>query len=178
MNPGKREAMTQVGERLHEVRKARGETMRAVAERAGINPTTLGHVEKGHYMPSRQTLTNLARALDIDEVALLALAGYVLPGGIEDLQEKNPLLGKLATALFTTDIPEPVLRRVLRLIQTKDEEWVDDLSKTLLQIAWGTRSEEPQITVFFADLHTFTVAQVHTLLRHMQTPEGEGEVTS
>ena len=54
----------EVGLQIRIIRKAKRLTQEAVAERVGIDPKSLGRIEKGTYLPSLETLGKLAQALD------------------------------------------------------------------------------------------------------------------
>ena len=54
-----------VGRRLRELRTSKGYSLRALAERSGLNVNTLSLVEKGKSSPSVSTLQQLALALDV-----------------------------------------------------------------------------------------------------------------
>ncbi len=54
-----------VGQRLRELRTSRGYSLRALAERSGLNVNTLSLVENGKSSPSVSTLQQLALALDV-----------------------------------------------------------------------------------------------------------------
>jgi transcriptional regulator with XRE-family HTH domain len=53
-----------LGSRLRAMRAARGETLAATAERAGISPQYLSEVERGRKEPSSEMIAALAGALD------------------------------------------------------------------------------------------------------------------
>jgi transcriptional regulator with XRE-family HTH domain len=53
-----------LGSRLRTLRAARGETLAATAERAGISPQYLSEVERGRKEPSSEMIAALAGALD------------------------------------------------------------------------------------------------------------------
>ena len=65
------------GERLREMRKEKGLTLREVAERAGIDFTYLSKIENERipYTPAVETIRQLADALSVDSIELLTLAG-------------------------------------------------------------------------------------------------------
>jgi len=75
----------EVGERLRERRRARGLSLRALAERLGVSPSLISQIERGRARPSVSTLFAIATELDasIDELlfsddrpsALAATAG-------------------------------------------------------------------------------------------------------
>ena len=53
-----------VGKNLRDLRNRRGLSLRALAERSGLNVNTLSLVENGKSSPSVGTLQQLAQALD------------------------------------------------------------------------------------------------------------------
>ena len=66
----------ELGERIRELRKARGLTQRTLAEAVGIDFTYLSKIENNTvpYSPSEKTLKKLANELEADELELLRLA--------------------------------------------------------------------------------------------------------
>lgn len=54
-----------VGKRLREMRTLRGLSMRALAEKSGLNINTLSHIENEHTSPSVSTLQQLAQSLQV-----------------------------------------------------------------------------------------------------------------
>jgi transcriptional regulator with XRE-family HTH domain len=75
------------GERIRELRKEKGMTLREVAERAGIDFTYLSKIETGGipYTPAVKTIRQLAEALKVDSIDLLTLADK-LPKELEPLR--------------------------------------------------------------------------------------------
>ncbi len=69
------------GERLHELRKKRGLTLRALAQAVGVDFTYLSKAENGKagYVPGADTIRDLAKALQTDPLELLQLADKVPP---------------------------------------------------------------------------------------------------
>ena len=69
------------GVRLRELRNAKQLTLRALAERTGVNFTYLSKIENGKagYLPGADTIRALAAALDADSLELLELADKVPP---------------------------------------------------------------------------------------------------
>jgi len=53
-----------LGGRLRALRAARGETLAATAERAGVSPQYLSEIERGRKEPSSEMIAALAGALD------------------------------------------------------------------------------------------------------------------
>jgi transcriptional regulator with XRE-family HTH domain len=73
------------GERIRELRKARALTLRALAERVGVNFTYLSKIENGRLdfgdYPGEGLIRRLAQALGADEEELL-LRAEKMPEGI------------------------------------------------------------------------------------------------
>ncbi|MEV4419907.1 XRE family transcriptional regulator [Patulibacter sp. NPDC049589] len=67
-----------VGRRLRELRRARGLSARAVAERAQVSPAYLSRLENGKVSPTVSTLTRVVQAMD-ESVASLFDAASVGP---------------------------------------------------------------------------------------------------
>jgi HTH-type transcriptional regulator, competence development regulator len=69
------------GERLRQLRKGKGLSLRALAPKVGVGFTYLSRVETGRMTygdyPSRTLISRLAKALDADEDELLLLAGKI-----------------------------------------------------------------------------------------------------
>ncbi len=59
------DSVLQVGVRLRALRKERGLTIRALAERCQISANTLGLIENNHTSPSVQTLYKISKGLDV-----------------------------------------------------------------------------------------------------------------
>jgi len=76
--------MSDFGKRLRELRREKGFTLRQLAELAGVDFTYLSKVENDRvpYTPAADTIRTLARALGVDPLELLQLAGK-LPEGLE-----------------------------------------------------------------------------------------------
>lgn len=69
------------GNRLRELRKAKGMTLRALAEAVGVDFTYLSKIEneRAGFAPGADTIRALADALDADPLELLELADKVPP---------------------------------------------------------------------------------------------------
>ncbi|MES2262861.1 MAG: helix-turn-helix transcriptional regulator [Pseudomonadota bacterium] len=57
---------------IRQLREGRGWSQERLAEAADLNRSFIGEVERGHAMPSLQTIDKLAGALDITPSILLA----------------------------------------------------------------------------------------------------------
>ena len=60
-----------LGERIREVRVAKGLTQEELAHNAGYYRTYVGHIETATYSPSTHTVWRLAKAMDVDLGELL-----------------------------------------------------------------------------------------------------------
>jgi len=54
-----------IGARIRGFRKARGLTQEKIAEKAGVEPSNLSHIERGATKVSLPTLLKIANALDV-----------------------------------------------------------------------------------------------------------------
>jgi len=73
---------------LRAERATRGEALRALAQRVGVDPGYLSRVESGKTRASRALLCSLAGALGLSEERLLALGGY-LPDSWREAAERG-----------------------------------------------------------------------------------------
>jgi transcriptional regulator with XRE-family HTH domain len=75
------DVLVKFGERLRELRRDRGLTLRALAEAVGVDFTYLSKIEneKAGYLPGADTIRALAEALEADPLELLELANKVPP---------------------------------------------------------------------------------------------------
>lgn len=69
------------GAKLRELRQAKGMTLRALAEAAGVDFTYLSKIENDRldYSPGVETIRDLAQALEVDAMELLQLANKLPP---------------------------------------------------------------------------------------------------
>ena len=78
---------TTFGNKLRELRKAKGYTQQALAEKADIDDKHLCRIENGKYFPTHATLTKLLNALEVT----LYEAGL----NLEQIEIKNnPIMSK------------------------------------------------------------------------------------
>jgi len=75
-------AQLRMGQRLRDIRLARGVSGRALAERCGVSPSFISQVESGQVSPSIASLERITRALGV---------------GISDLFEPGPLVSSYVT---------------------------------------------------------------------------------
>ncbi len=69
-----------VGYRMRAIRRRRGLTQAALAERAGLSPETVSALERGKHAPRADSLAALARALGCPPEQLLGLDAGVETG--------------------------------------------------------------------------------------------------
>ena len=72
MDSAAKKLATDLGKRICRHRKDRGMTQAAVAEAVGIEPDTVGRLERGLRLPSLAVLAKLAEAFEVAPVDLLA----------------------------------------------------------------------------------------------------------
>jgi HTH-type transcriptional regulator, competence development regulator len=60
-----------IGDKLKEIRTRRLLTQIELAEKSGVNPTTIVRVERNQAEPHFRTIRKLAKALDVDPTELL-----------------------------------------------------------------------------------------------------------
>ena len=72
---------TTFGQKLREIRRDKGMTLRGLAEAAGVDFTYLSKIEndKVGYLPAAETIRDLAQALGVDAIGLLDLADKLPP---------------------------------------------------------------------------------------------------
>ena len=97
-----------IGKRIRELRKEKGWTQERLAERAGIEPSNLSHIERAATKLSLPTLVGIANALEVslDEIVYsnLVKSAHISAGRLNELLEDcspEELLG-LAEILKST----------------------------------------------------------------------------
>lgn len=105
------------GERVRELRHAKGFTLREMAEQVGVGFTYLSRVENGRLnygdYPSNALIHRLADALDGDEEELLVLAERVPDRIRQRVLERPDAFGALA------ELDDKALDRVIATMGTK-----------------------------------------------------------
>lgn len=85
------------GNRLREIRKAKGYTQEQVAEKIGIEPPNISKLEKGAHFPLPENIEKIAKALDVDIRELF---------DFQHFDEKNILIKKLKNYIDNADKKE------------------------------------------------------------------------
>ena len=98
------------GEWLREKRVAKGFTLRKFAEKVGISPTYLSHVEQGQAdPPTAERVRTMAELLEENADQMIAMAGRVpedLPGIIQRRPTQVPNLLREVNGLTTEQLQE------------------------------------------------------------------------
>lgn len=68
---------------LAELRRRAGLTQEELAERAGLTVRSIGNLERGQHRPRRSTAARIRKALELDDVGVLAVEFG--PGSRHDL---------------------------------------------------------------------------------------------
>jgi transcriptional regulator with XRE-family HTH domain len=82
--------LAQVGQQFKLARKRRKLTAQQVAERAGINRTTLYQIEKGNASVSMSAFFNVLRVFNLEDDILKLAADDALGRKLQDLALLNP----------------------------------------------------------------------------------------
>ena len=117
--------MTDFGDFVRERReslraKDKGFSLRKVAERIEVQPSYLSKVERGDVAPpSEATILRLAKELEVDGDALLALGGKVSTDLKEAIRKRPQLFGELIREM--RGLPDHAVLRLVREI--RDGDW-------------------------------------------------------
>lgn len=77
-----------LGTKVRQLRKAKGLTQEALAKVVGVEPSYIGHIERGRTKsPGRDVLVRLAEALGVPVEELLAAAGYLQAPRLDGLPD-------------------------------------------------------------------------------------------
>ena len=98
------------GEWLRDKRVAKGFTLRKFAEKVGISPTYLSHVEQGQAdPPTAERVRTMAQLLEENADEMIALAGRVPEDLPEIIQRRPTQVPNLLRELngLTTEQPRP-----------------------------------------------------------------------
>ena len=108
------------GERVRELRNAKGWSLRDLAEQVDVGFTYLSRVENGRLnsgdYPSNALIHRLADALDTDEEELMVLAERVPDRIRQRVLQRPDVFGKLA------DLDDKSLDRVISTLNSKPEK--------------------------------------------------------
>jgi transcriptional regulator with XRE-family HTH domain len=88
----------EIGNRLCELRRAKGLTQDALGKRAGLTPIRISRVENGHVTPSLAVLERWAKALDLELYQLFLVGDWKpeapkLPEHVPVQAQERSLLG-------------------------------------------------------------------------------------
>lgn len=68
---GKKSLAQKIGENLKHLRERQDLSQEALADKAGLYRTYIGHIEVGRYMPSAYTIYKITKALDVKSSEIL-----------------------------------------------------------------------------------------------------------
>lgn len=113
-----------IGSRLREMRTRRGESLDAVATRAGLSRAFLSQVERGISSPSSTSMTRLAEALDVSLSSLFVPAAGEDEGLVEaSSRAKDTYGGGHADELLSPSLSGPVLVLSCKVEPATTDSW-------------------------------------------------------
>lgn len=77
------------GKRLHQLRLEKKISLRALAEKVGVDFSYISQIEHEKRQPSRDVIVRLSEALGADSDEFLVTAGY-LPGDVGEILSRDP----------------------------------------------------------------------------------------
>lgn len=108
-------AAASLGAQLHEVRRFKSLSLKAVAEPASISAAYLQKLERDEVKrPSPHVLHALADVLEVPYVTLMELAGYVVPAADEKKVKPGSVLAHALSSEDISDDEAEALARYLR----------------------------------------------------------------
>jgi transcriptional regulator with XRE-family HTH domain len=146
------------GETIKNARLAKDLSLRDLAELTGLDHSYIGRLEKNSSTPSRETVTKLAKALNIPENELMVIAGYIeaedkeLKEKILEVLEKNKkerLLRGGEAIRKITDTPSPSLDDELTQIM---RDLGPDVTLQFYDLKGMSQEEKEQLKIFLQGL--------------------------
>ena len=108
-------AAASLGAQLHEVRRLKEKSLKAVADPAGISAAYLQKLERDEVKrPSPHVLYALAEVLDVPYMTLMEAAGYVVPVADQKKVKPGSVLAHALSSENVTDEEAEALARYLR----------------------------------------------------------------
>jgi transcriptional regulator with XRE-family HTH domain len=104
---------------LKQLREERRISQSRLADASGFDHSYVSRLESGNRAPTRDAVTKLAGALELDNGqrdSLLAAAGF-MPQRLESLFADEPVLSDVFRLLRSEDVPEPVRSNVRQMLQ-------------------------------------------------------------
>jgi HTH-type transcriptional regulator, competence development regulator len=116
--------MPTFGERIRNLRKARGLTQREFAEQLRIDFTYVSKIENGRndIPPSEQLITRMAVLFGVEANELLALAGQFDHRELQKVALESPEVGALLRRLQARQFTVDEIRRILDAMEGTDEK--------------------------------------------------------
>lgn len=116
--------MQTFGERIRELRKAKGLTQREFADQLGIDFTYVSKIENGRteIPPSEQLITRMAVLLSVNANELLSLAGQFDHRELQKVVSETPEVGALLRRLQARQFSTDEIRRMLNMMDEPNEK--------------------------------------------------------
>ncbi|WP_098749496.1 helix-turn-helix transcriptional regulator [Paenibacillus sp. EZ-K15] len=108
-----------IGERIKQLRKKQGMTQEELAEKAGINASYIGTVERGERNISIETLEKIIEGLGVSSAAMFQ---FHETESLDTASEKAEILESISSLLYSRTLAESkLLFRVLKdIVDTMD----------------------------------------------------------
>lgn len=119
-------------DKLRQLRKQQGFTIREVADRSGVSPSYISQLENGQRgIPSPEVLNKLSEGLNTSYAVLMQEAGYLQPLTDQDPPPQAPI--NLRRFLRENELEYDGKR-----LTPEDKEWID---RVLTALFWKTKKE-------------------------------------
>jgi transcriptional regulator with XRE-family HTH domain len=130
--------MKTISDQIRSLRKAKGLSQEALAEKAKINLRTLQRIETGNVVPRGETLRLLAQALDVSVEDFSAAIGES-PVVLQEDTGFLKLMNLSALTFWIFPFGNVIVPLVLWILKRKTVTGVHDLGKRILnfQITWS-----------------------------------------
>lgn len=123
-----------LGSIIREAREAKRLTLREAAAITGITFSYIGKLENGKYVPSREKIDTLAKALDLDKNILMLLAGYATDDALKPTDNETkriPMLHNMKAENLT-------IKYMNKSYWIVPKEWVEDGEYFFLEVSEDT----------------------------------------
>jgi transcriptional regulator with XRE-family HTH domain len=110
--------VAEIAELIKSRRRARKWSLRQLGEQIGVTPAYVADIEAGRRLPSSELRERIAAALEIPAEELAA-ADYRLTVDLRDWIEERPQLTSFLRALRTSQEPDRLIQRLMRLISRR-----------------------------------------------------------
>jgi len=115
--------VAEIAELIKNRRRARKWSLRHLGEQIGVTPAYVADIEAGRRLPSAELRKRIAVALEIPAEELAA-ADYRLAADLRDWIEERPQLTSFLRELRTSQEPDRLIQRLMRLISRRPKPQV------------------------------------------------------